>query len=138
MDTIIANLTTALTTLLGIIDWVYVLVFFMTAYMACRILGDTNILKNIAVKMQKRWVVLISAVVLAIIFGIFYKVNGGFPWFQAGVISYTLAIFLSFLMGLFLNEFTGIEYLLDKLFKVEFNKKDYKKGISKSTETPIK
>jgi hypothetical protein len=129
-------LATALTTILGIVDWVYVLVTILTAYTAVRILGDTNVAKNVNVKVKNRWVVLATAAILAIIFGIFYKVNGGFVWFKPDVMCYGCAVFFSFLISMFLNEFVGISYWLDKLFKVKFNPIDETKPEQQTVETP--
>ena len=125
MDAIFQHLELALTALIGVLDWVYVLLTIMCAYTAVRFLGDSNVLKNVTVKMSTRWVVLITAFVLAIIFGLFYWQIGTFPWYIGGVVPYTLSIFFSFLFAVFLNEWGGIEKWLDKLFGVKLTK--YKK-----------
>ena len=122
MDQIIQNLGIALTSLTSIIDWVFVLVFFLTAYMAVRILADSNVAKKVKVKLAKKWIVLLSAAFLAIAFGLFYWQGDGFPWYTPGTVAYSLSLFFSTLMAIFLNEFFGIDKIIDKLFNVQINK----------------
>jgi len=136
MEQILNYLATALTTILGIVDWVYVTVTILTAYTAVRILGDTNVAKNVNLKIKNRWMVLITAATLAIIFGIFYKVNGGFFWFKPDVMVYGCAVFFSFLIAMFMNEYFGLSYWLDKIFKVKFNPIDETKPEQQVVDTP--
>ena len=123
MEEFILNLKLAVTTLYSILDWVYILMFILTAYTAVRILGDSNVAPRVQIKLQKRWIVLITAGVIALAFGLFYWLGNGLPWYSASEkVPYSLAIFMSMLIGLFANEFFGIEKILDKLFKVTLKK----------------
>lgn len=135
MEQIIGYITQALDMIVNAIDWVYVFFFMITAYAATRILGDSNVAKKVNLKISKRWIVLIVAAVLAIVFGVVYYFNGGFTWFKPDILPYGFAIFLSFLIAMFLNEYVGFEYILDKIFKVELNTKDYKKAMKPKKET---
>ena len=123
MDEIILNLKLAITTLYSILDWVYILMFILTAYTVVRILKDSNVVPKVKLKLTKYWIVIITAGVLAIIFGLFYWLDGGLPWYSAAdKVPYSLAIFMSILIAMFINKFFGIEKILDKLFKVTLKK----------------
>jgi hypothetical protein len=123
MDEFILNLKLAITTLYSILDWVYILMFILTAYTVVRLLKESNLMPKVKIKLRKLWIVLITAVVIALIFGLFYWLGDGLPWYSASEkVPYSLAIFMSMLIGLFANEVFGIENILDKLFKVTLKK----------------
>lgn len=127
MDQIIENLGIALNALVAIIDWVYVLVFILCAFIALKYAGESLLKKSISIKIRtkkivlitaKRLIVLITAILLAIAFGLFYWRGSGFPWHPAGQVAYSLTIFFSMLMAIFINEFFNIEKLLNGLLNI--------------------
>jgi hypothetical protein len=129
MEQMIEHISQAFNLMVAAIDWVYIAFFMITAYTVTRMLGDTNVMKSVSVKLKKRWMVLITAVILAAVFGTAYYFSGGFSWFDPTIVNYGFALFFSFILALFLNEYVGFEYILDKIFKVQLNKKNYKKNI---------
>lgn len=129
MEQMIEHISQAFNLMVAAIDCVYIAFFMITAYTVTRMLGDTNVMKSVSVKLKKRWIVLITAVILAAVFGTAYYFSGGFSWFDPTIVNYGFALFFSFILALFLNEYVGFEYILDKIFKVQLNKKNYKKNI---------
>ena len=112
MTDFISKAIQALSILAGTLDWGYVVMFFITAYSVVKYFTPTA--------KWKKWYVLITGVVLAIVFGIMYKYSGGFPWYVAGTLPYAFSIILSFLVATFLNKWVGLEKFLDKVVgKVE-------------------
>lgn len=113
MADIFVKLGEGLIVMLGLLDWVYMLTCFITAY---------TVIKYANAKPKyKKWLVLGTGLVLAIVFGIMHSVNGGFPWFNQTALPYTFVIMLSFVMTTFLNKWIGLEAILDKV--VERTKK---------------
>ena len=121
MENIIPYLQEAFSFIMQSIDWVYALMFILTSWYISRILMDSNIFTNIKVNIKKRYIVLGIGFVLAIVFGIMFKVNGGFIWYHS-LTNYGFSLFLSFIMTMVLNEFFGFDAILDKLFGTKINK----------------
>lgn len=122
MDEFILNLKSGLTLLFSVLDWVYMVMFIIVAYTLVRMLGESNFCPKLKVKIRKRWIVFGTAALLAGIFGLFYWIGGGFPWYNDGKIPYTFTLFLSMAMSVCINEIFGIEKILDKWLKVKLKK----------------
>lgn len=109
MDTFFAKLFEAISLVAGYLDWVYMLMCFFTSYVVIKYVGTT--------KLKKRWFVLFTSVALGIVFGIMYWQNGGLPWYTPGVLPYGFSVILSFLTTIFLNEWLGLDNILNKLIE---------------------
>lgn len=109
MPDVFNKLGEALVVMAELLDWVYMLVCFITAY---------TVIKYANAKPKyKKWIVLCTGAVVAIVFGVMHNVNGGFPWFVKAELPYTFVLILSFVMTTFLNKWIGLEAILDKLME---------------------
>ena len=109
MDTFFAKLLEAISLVAGYLDWVYMLMCFFTSYAVIKYAGT--------IRLKKRWLVLITSAALGVVFGIMYRQNGGLPWYIPGVLPYGFSVILSFLTTIFLNEWLGLDNILNKLIE---------------------
>lgn len=119
MDEFFLNLGNNLTLLFSVLDWVYMIMFIIIAYVLVRMLRESNFCPKLKTKIKKRIIVFGTAALLAVIFGLFYWINDGFPWYTSGKIPYTFTSFLSFCTGISINEIFGIEKVFDRWFKIK-------------------
>ena len=108
---------TAVTWLFNSVDWVFVLMFFLLTWLMTRTFGEFTFLKKWTSNLKVRYIVLISSLVLGIVFYVVYR-NFGLPWVNEPKVPYGFSLFLSVVFTMVINEFVGLDVLMDKLFKI--------------------
>ncbi len=118
MDAIIQHLIEAFKYIIDSVDWVYLVIYMLTAYIVLKGFGLQNKEKKEKFTLpvwlfKTRWIVLGIGVFYALLFSIL-KIFDYLTWHNPEDVPYGFMVFFSFILGQFLNLY-GIEKLVDAI-----------------------